>query len=174
MKSILLVKKLLGLVEMTSGLVSASFSLPEWQAVKMIFFAPCIRAKRRSSHLQCQERVPSFVSQILITGPVPGIEPATSRVKRSTVWANPAAVKLHCHKISTADYFTYNIEANRTRIFKIRAIIEIRTFGSAPHFADKFTAFKKSQDRLVYLKCVLFRLLTVKSRNLPLNSCEMR
>ena len=30
------------LVEMTSGLVNASFSLPEWQAVKMIFFAPCI------------------------------------------------------------------------------------------------------------------------------------
>ena len=26
---------------MTSGLVDASFSLPEWQAVKMIFFAPC-------------------------------------------------------------------------------------------------------------------------------------
>ena len=41
MKSILLVKKLMGLVEMTSGLVNASFSLPEWQAVKMIFFAPC-------------------------------------------------------------------------------------------------------------------------------------
>ena len=41
MKSILLVKKLLGLVEMTSGLVNASFSLPEWQAVKIIFFAPC-------------------------------------------------------------------------------------------------------------------------------------
>ena len=34
MKSILLVKKLLGLVEMTSGLV------PKWQAVKTIFFAP--------------------------------------------------------------------------------------------------------------------------------------
>ena len=29
-KSILLVKKFLGLVEMTSGLVNASFSLPEW------------------------------------------------------------------------------------------------------------------------------------------------
>ena len=42
MKSILLVKKFLGLVEMTSGLVNASFSLPERQAVKMIFFAPCI------------------------------------------------------------------------------------------------------------------------------------
>ena len=40
MKSILLDKKLLGLVEMTSGLVNANFSLPEWQAVKMIFFAP--------------------------------------------------------------------------------------------------------------------------------------
>ena len=26
---------------MTSGLENASFSLPEWQAVKMIFFAPC-------------------------------------------------------------------------------------------------------------------------------------
>ena len=41
MKSVLLVKKFLGLVEMTSGLVNASFSLPEWQAVKMIFFTPC-------------------------------------------------------------------------------------------------------------------------------------
>ena len=40
MKSILLVKKFLGLVEMISGLVNASFSLPEWQAVEMIFFAP--------------------------------------------------------------------------------------------------------------------------------------
>ena len=41
MKSILFTKKLLGLVEMTFGLVNASFSLPEWQAVKMIFFGPC-------------------------------------------------------------------------------------------------------------------------------------
>ena len=40
-KSILLVKKFLGLVEMTSGLVNASFSLPEWQAVK-IFLATCL------------------------------------------------------------------------------------------------------------------------------------
>ena len=40
MKSILLVKTVVGLVEMMSGLVNASFSLPEWQAVKMIFFAP--------------------------------------------------------------------------------------------------------------------------------------
>ena len=35
-------KKLLGLVEMTTGLVNASLSLPEWQAVKMNFFAPWI------------------------------------------------------------------------------------------------------------------------------------
>ena len=34
-------QKMLGLVEMTFGLVNASFSLPEWQAVKMTFFAPC-------------------------------------------------------------------------------------------------------------------------------------
>ena len=45
MKSILLDKKLLGLVEMTSGLVNASFSLPEWQALKMIFFAPCLKER---------------------------------------------------------------------------------------------------------------------------------
>ena len=43
MKSILLVKKFLRLVEMTSGLGNASFSLPKRQAVKMIFFAPCVR-----------------------------------------------------------------------------------------------------------------------------------
>ena len=30
-----------GLVEMLSGLVNVSFSLPEWQAVNMIFFATC-------------------------------------------------------------------------------------------------------------------------------------
>ena len=41
MNSILRVKKDLGLVEITSGLVNARFSLPEWQAVKMIFFARC-------------------------------------------------------------------------------------------------------------------------------------
>ena len=37
----MLVKKLLGVVEVTSEVVNAGFSLPEWQAVKMIFFAPC-------------------------------------------------------------------------------------------------------------------------------------
>ena len=46
-KSILLVKKFLGLVEMTSGLVNASLSLPEWQALKIIFFAPCYCTQRR-------------------------------------------------------------------------------------------------------------------------------
>ena len=38
-------QKALGLVEMMSGLVNVSFSLPEWQTVKMIFFAPCMRAE---------------------------------------------------------------------------------------------------------------------------------
>ena len=38
---ILPIKKGLGLVEMTCGLVHAICSLPEWQAVTLIFFAPC-------------------------------------------------------------------------------------------------------------------------------------
>ena len=36
----LLIKTLLGLVEMMFGLVNVSSSLPEWQAVKMTLFAP--------------------------------------------------------------------------------------------------------------------------------------
>ena len=36
----LLIKTFLGLVEMMFGLVNVSFSLPEWQAVKLTFFAP--------------------------------------------------------------------------------------------------------------------------------------
>ena len=40
MKSSLLVKKLLELVEMTSGLVNVSFSLPEWQSEKNDFLCP--------------------------------------------------------------------------------------------------------------------------------------
>ena len=46
MKSILPVKKLFGLVEITFGLVNASFSLPEGQAVKMIFLALCTPKKQ--------------------------------------------------------------------------------------------------------------------------------
>ena len=38
----LLIKTFFGLVEMIFGLVNVSFSLPEWQAVKMTFFAPCM------------------------------------------------------------------------------------------------------------------------------------
>ena len=37
---ILLIKTFLGLVEMMFGLVNVSFSLPEWQAVRVTFFAP--------------------------------------------------------------------------------------------------------------------------------------
>ena len=39
--SILYIKTFLGLGEMTFGLVHASYRLPEWQAVKLTFFAPC-------------------------------------------------------------------------------------------------------------------------------------
>ena len=38
----LLIKTFLGLVEMMFGLVNVGFSLPEWQAVKMTFFAPWV------------------------------------------------------------------------------------------------------------------------------------
>ena len=38
----LLIKTFFGLVEMIFGLANVSFSLPEWQAVKMTFLAPCI------------------------------------------------------------------------------------------------------------------------------------
>ena len=42
LKQSLLIKMFLGLVEMTFGIVYASFSLPEWQALKMTLFAPCM------------------------------------------------------------------------------------------------------------------------------------
>ena len=38
----LLIKTFLGPDEMMFGLVNVSFSLPEWQAVKMTFFAPYV------------------------------------------------------------------------------------------------------------------------------------
>ena len=37
------------LVEMMFGLVNVSFSLPEWQAVKMTFFAPCVAFTEKES-----------------------------------------------------------------------------------------------------------------------------
>ena len=37
----LLIKTFLGLVETMFGLVNVSFSWPEWQAVKVTFFASC-------------------------------------------------------------------------------------------------------------------------------------
>ena len=53
MKSVLLIRKLLGLVVMTFGLVNASCSLPKWQAVKMIFFAPCTFCMREVYLFTC-------------------------------------------------------------------------------------------------------------------------
>ena len=38
----LLIKTFLRLAEMIFGLVNVSFSLPEWQAIKMTFFAPWV------------------------------------------------------------------------------------------------------------------------------------
>ena len=46
----LLIKTFFGLVEMIFGLVNVSFSLPEWQAVKMNFFAPCHVFSKNGHH----------------------------------------------------------------------------------------------------------------------------
>ena len=43
---------------MTCGLVHASYSLPEWQAVKLTFFAPC-----KSSKIQFK---PEFVQDFFL------------------------------------------------------------------------------------------------------------
>ena len=48
----LLIKTLLGLVEMMFGLVNVSFSLPKWQAVKVTFFAPCLLKSWSEQHLK--------------------------------------------------------------------------------------------------------------------------
>ena len=56
--SILPIKKGLGLVEMTCGLVHAIYSLAEWQAVKLTFFAPCI-----------SRRLPLPLALLLVTYP---------------------------------------------------------------------------------------------------------
>ena len=45
----LLNKTFLGLVEMMFGLVNVSFSLPEWQAVKMTLFAPWFKTEHLES-----------------------------------------------------------------------------------------------------------------------------
>ena len=52
-----LMKTFLGLVEMMFGLVNVSFSLPDWQAVKMTVFAPC------NFLLYCFENSPTVLKQ---------------------------------------------------------------------------------------------------------------
>ena len=51
----------------------------------------------------------SVIFKTLSIGPAAGIEPATSRsvVKRSTDWANPAAVKCHFCLVFTLPVFWY-------------------------------------------------------------------
>ena len=60
-------------------------------------FQVVTRATWRSSLSSSEKGVPSFLSyfKTLSIGLAPGIKPATfhSAVKRSTIWANPAAVK---------------------------------------------------------------------------------
>ena len=45
----MLIKNFFGLVEMTFGLIRASYSFPESQAVELTFFAPCVYTYLTSS-----------------------------------------------------------------------------------------------------------------------------
>ena len=55
---------LVGLVEMTFGLVGASYDLPEWQAVKLTFFAPYISYGPRRGLIKKQIRTRLIPSQL--------------------------------------------------------------------------------------------------------------
>ena len=46
----LLMKKFFGLVKKTLRLVHTSNNLPEWQAIKLTFFAPCLIKELRSNY----------------------------------------------------------------------------------------------------------------------------
>ena len=56
-KSILLIKMFMGLVEMMFGLVYANFSLPEWQALKMTSFAPWIGSRLLYAIIRASDRL---------------------------------------------------------------------------------------------------------------------
>ena len=45
------------IVQMTFGLVNSTFSLPEWQVVKLIFFAPCFSLYHNHSYLRTLSNV---------------------------------------------------------------------------------------------------------------------
>ena len=68
MKSIPLVKTFLGLVEMASGLVkfNATFSLPKWQAVKTIFFAPCLYEFQKTMRFNVKQFLKRFNSELFM------------------------------------------------------------------------------------------------------------
>ena len=51
---------------MTSGLVNASFSWPEWQAVKMIFLAPCLNRKKKMTVLYVLACEYSHISKLSV------------------------------------------------------------------------------------------------------------
>ena len=57
-------KRVLGLVEMTCGLVHAIYSLPEWQAVKLTFSAPCNNTKHAAIDKPGSEQIGSALKLI--------------------------------------------------------------------------------------------------------------
>ena len=91
---------------MTSGLVNASLSLPEWQAVKMIFFAPCELWNLAvfSDFYRFAATQPQFTDVCLcFRQEVPRISPAImlqslSSQGRQGIWISSISKKITLHR----------------------------------------------------------------------------
>ena len=86
-----------GLVEMTFGLVHVSYSLPEWQAVKLTFFAPCIyftvyvhikSLSTKNNHFQVFCRITWVSAESKITWQTEQLVPDFSAISSGAVWIN--------------------------------------------------------------------------------------
>ena len=99
----------------------------------------------------------SVIFKILSIGPAAGIEPATFRsaIKRSTDWANPAAVKKYFHSL----FGTYNRRQNCWRCFLLQEAKAHREkelkkaeedLNKAKKKAEESTKSMKEKQQVVY------------------------
>ena len=101
----------LGLAEMMFGLVNVSFSLPEWQAVKVIFFAPCLPKEQRNTLEVLINLFDGLVLFVKVTGSEKGLK---LRESFHLMWRT----KKHCSeglsvhkgmKLCQETVFTYSV-----------------------------------------------------------------
>ena len=86
MKSILPVRKLLGLVERTFGLVIAVFSLPEWQAVSpLLFELICCDLNYKSSFSQLPLTIQENKHILILKRAVSFREGSKTRLRRAAM-----------------------------------------------------------------------------------------